>query len=137
MSRIPAVRTRACPRPHRESGSNRHPRCQGRSRLDRRRRGRGGIEASRIDHILVRPEDLRVYDRSEARDDDILFPGIVEEVIYKGSTVDLMVRLTNNQLVADTEFFDEDDENLEYEMGEPVYIQWKRGWEVLLPNDEI
>lgn len=98
-------------------------------------RGRHPFSVGQSAHILVRPEDLRVYDRSEQEDDGTLFPGTVEEVIYKGSTVDLMVRLTNNQLVAATEFFDEDDERLEYSIGQQVWATWLSGWEVILPYE--
>ena len=59
-----------------------------------------------------------------------------EEAIYKGTTVDLMVRLsTNRQLIAATEFFNEDDDRLEYKMGEPVWVNWASGWEVVLPYE--
>lgn len=86
-------------------------------------------------HVLVRPEDLRVWDQSEVEDTNNMFPGVVEEVIYKGTTVDLMVRLSNNKLVAATEFFDEDDDRLEYAIGEPVWTTWLSGWEVILPHE--
>lgn len=86
-------------------------------------------------HILVRPEDLRVWDQSEVDDTNDMFPGVVEEVIYKGTTVDLMVRLSNNMLVAATEFFDEDDDRLEYAIGEQVWTTWLSGWEVILPHE--
>lgn len=86
-------------------------------------------------HVLVRPEDLRVWGQAEVTDTDDMFPGTVEEVIYKGTTVDLMVRLANNTLVAATEFFDEDDDRLEYAMGEPVWASWASGWEVILPYE--
>lgn len=86
-------------------------------------------------HILVRPEDLRVWGQAEVADSSDMYPGVVEEVIYKGTTVDLMVRLANNQLVAATEFFDEDDDRLEYAIGEPVWATWLSGWEVILPRE--
>ncbi len=86
-------------------------------------------------HVLVRPEDLRVWDSSEVDDTHDMFPGVVEEVIYKGTTVDLMVRLSNNQMVAATEFFDEDDDRLEYAIGEKVWTTWLSGWEVILPHE--
>jgi spermidine/putrescine transport system ATP-binding protein len=86
-------------------------------------------------HILVRPEDLRVWKQPEVDDTQEMFPGVVEEVIYKGTTVDLMVRLANNQLVAATEFFDEDDDRLEYGIGESVWATWLSGWEVILPHE--
>lgn len=87
-------------------------------------------------HLLVRPEDLRVWNEEEAGDTSDMFPGKVEEVIYKGTTVDLMVRLSNNKIVAATKFFDEDDDRLEYKIGEPVWATWSPGWEVILPYEE-
>lgn len=86
-------------------------------------------------NVLVRPEDIRVWNLNEIEDPSEMFPGTVEEVIYKGTTVDLMVRLTNNTLVAATEFFDEDDDRLEYKIGESVWIHWATGWEVILPYE--
>jgi len=86
-------------------------------------------------NVLVRPEDLRVWHISEVTDTEDMFAGTVEEVIYKGTTVDLMVRLENNQLVAATEFFDEDDDHLEYPIGEKVWTTWLSGWEVILPYE--
>jgi spermidine/putrescine transport system ATP-binding protein len=88
-------------------------------------------------HVLVRPEDLRVWGQAEVTDQSDMYPGVVEEVIYKGTTVDLMVRLANNQLVAATEFFDEDDDRLEYAIGEPVWTTWLSGWEVVLPHETL
>lgn len=86
-------------------------------------------------NVLVRPEDVRVWGQADIEDPSEMFPGTVEEVIYKGTTVDLMVRLTNNALVAATEFFDEDDDKLEYKIGESVWIHWATGWEVILPYE--
>jgi len=86
-------------------------------------------------HVLVRPEDLRVLNASEIEETKDMHPGIVEEVIYKGTTVDFMVRLTNHQLVAATKFFNEDDERVEYTIGERVWTHWLPGWEVLLPHE--
>ncbi len=85
-------------------------------------------------HILVRPEDVRVwhaFDVTEGQEE--MFSGNVEEVIYKGTTVDLIVRLACNICISATEFFDEDDEKLEYSIGEQVWITWPQGWEVILP----
>lgn len=86
-------------------------------------------------HVLVRPEDIRVWGQSEIEDSHDMFAGTVEEVIYKGTTVDLMVRLANNEVVAATQFFDEDDDRLEYKIGEPVWVNWTPGWEVILPHE--
>lgn len=86
-------------------------------------------------HVLVRPEDLRVLGSTEVEDTTDMYEGIVEEVIYKGTTVDFMVRLKNNQLVAATKFFNEDDERVEYSIGQSVWANWLPGWEVLLPHE--
>lgn len=85
--------------------------------------------------VLIRPEDVRVWGQPEVNDTSEMFAGTVEEVIYKGTTVDLIVRLANNTIVAATEFFDEDDDRLEYKMGEQVWVNWTPGWEVILPNE--
>lgn len=88
-------------------------------------------------HVLIRPEDVRVWHLSEVEDESQeMFSGTVEEVIYKGTTVDLIVRLKDSHYcVSATEFFDEDDEKLEYPLGESVWVTWPEGWEVLLPDE--
>lgn len=85
-------------------------------------------------NILVRPEDIRVYDTKEIEYNDDMYQGIVEEVIYKGTTVDLMVKLDSGKVIHTMEFFDEDDDSLVYTLGERVYIHWIPGWEVVLPG---
>lgn len=88
-------------------------------------------------HVLIRPEDVRVWGQSEVNDTNDMFAGIVEDVTYKGTTVDLTVRLQiNNKLVSSTEFFNEDDDRLEYKLGEQVWVSWAPGWEVILPYEE-
>lgn len=87
-------------------------------------------------HIIIRPEDVRVWNQHEVTEAERadMFAGTVEEVIYKGTTVDLIVRLAQNKIIAATEFFDEDDERLEYKLGEQVWVSWTPGWEVILPH---
>ena len=87
-------------------------------------------------HVLIRPEDVRVWGQPEVTDSSDMFAGAVEDVNYKGTTVDLMVRLENNKLISATEFFDEDDDRLEYKLGEKVWISWTPGWEVILPHEQ-
>lgn len=87
-------------------------------------------------HVLVRPEDVRVWSPSEVEDTSEMFSATVEEVTYKGSTVDLVVRLPDKTQVGATEFFDEDDERLEYKRGEQVWLNWTPGWEVVLPYED-
>lgn len=86
-------------------------------------------------HIIIRPEDIRVWGTSEVSDASDMHAGTVEEVIYKGTTVDLNVRLENGKLISATEFFNEDDDRLEYKRGEKVWVNWTPGWEVVLPHE--
>lgn len=88
-----------------------------------------------IVHVLIRPEDVRVWNVGEVENTSDMFAGTVEEVIYKGTTVDLVVRLANDKVIAATEFFDEDDDRLEYKLGESVWVDWTPGWEVILPHE--
>lgn len=85
---------------------------------------------------LVRPEDLQVWALSEVQDPSNMFPATVEQVIYKGVTVDLQLRMHNGKNVAATQFFNEDDEKLDFTAGEPVWIEWIPGWETILKASE-
>ena len=94
------------------------------------------LQPGELVHVLVRPEDVRVWGQPEVTDTSDMFAGVVEEVIYKGTTVDLMVRIDNQHVIAASEFFNEDDDRLEYKMGEKVWANWTSGWEVILPYEE-
>lgn len=84
---------------------------------------------------LVRPEDLKVWGKDEVTPTDKMYPATVEEVIYKGSTVDLLVRLESGTHLLATEFFDEDDDELAYRLNEQVWVEWFPGWEIILPSE--
>lgn len=86
-------------------------------------------------YVLVRPEDLQVWSTSEVEDTANMFSAMVEEVIYKGCTVDLMLRLVSGKRLAATQFFNEDDEKLDFAPGENVWVHWIPGWEVILPHE--
>ncbi len=91
-------------------------------------------------HLLLRPEDLDVWSPEELRRQPEYqaraLAATVEEVIYKGAEVDLLVRLESGVQVAATAFFDEEDPTLEYQRGERVFVTWPAGWEVLLPFED-
>ncbi|OGT29728.1 MAG: putrescine/spermidine ABC transporter ATP-binding protein [Gammaproteobacteria bacterium RIFCSPHIGHO2_12_FULL_35_23] len=98
-----------------------------------------GAKLGQSVYMLVRPEDLRAWDKSEIidrEDKDELIQATVEQVIYKGSTVDLILRTASGKRLSATEFFDEDDEDLDYKINETVWVEWMPGWEVILPYDE-
>lgn len=98
-------------------------------------KNRKKITANQTISTLVRPEDLQVWGQAEVTDTSDMFPATVEQVIYKGITVDLMLRLRSNKVLAATQFFNEDDEKLDYAPGENVWVHWFPGWEVILPHD--
>jgi spermidine/putrescine transport system ATP-binding protein len=84
-------------------------------------------------HLMVRPEDIRVWSENEVEKTTGMLPGKIVDIVYKGSTVDVTVRLPSGYLINASEFFDEDDDTLEYTPNETVWVQWFNGWEVLLP----
>ncbi len=86
-------------------------------------------------HLIVRPEDIRVWSLSEVSNTDSMIRGHIVDIVYKGSTVDLKVKLKSGKVINASEFFDEDDDKLEYTLNEPVWIHWLPGWEVLLPYE--
>jgi len=92
-------------------------------------------------NILIRPEDLRIWREHEGSDEEraTLFPAAVEDVVYKGSTVDLIIRLDNGDRLSTTQFFNEDDQaivNLDFQPGERVFVDWVHDWEVILPHED-
>lgn len=86
-------------------------------------------------HLMVRPEDIRVWSLNEVESTADMLPGKIIDIIYKGSTVDLKVELVSGKIINASEFFDEDDDKLEYSPHEQVWVQWPAGWEVLLPYE--
>ena len=91
-------------------------------------------------NVLIRPEDLRLWREGEGTEQDRanLFPAAVEEVTYKGTTVDMLIRLEDGALLSTSQFFNEEDPaciNLDFRHGERVYVDWVHDWETLLPDE--
>ncbi len=82
--------------------------------------------------ILIRPEDLRVERRLEDVKSANYFETVLEEIIYKGTTIDLILRERDGHRILASEFYNEDSDALEYRTGETLYVYWVDGWEVLL-----
>lgn len=85
--------------------------------------------------ILIRPEDFRAERNIEDIKSNNYFVGILKELIYKGTTIELLVKLSDGKEVIASEFYNEDSDALEYQIGMTLYLYWVEGWEVLL-NDE-
>ena len=98
----------------------------------------GNFKAGDKIHMIIRPEDIRVWSPSEVKDKDtqVMLPATISEITYKGKTVDLSVTLASGRVIYASEFFDEDDGDLDYELGEQVFVEWYSGWEVLLPYEK-
>lgn len=98
-------------------------------------KNRGNYALGEHLHLIVRPEDIRVWSLSEVDDTEGMLSGRIVDIIYKGSTVDLKVALASGKIIYASEFFDEDDDKLEYSFNESVWVEWLAGWEVLLPYE--
>jgi spermidine/putrescine transport system ATP-binding protein len=86
-------------------------------------------------YTLLRPEDLEVWGLTEVQDPKNMYSALVQQVIYKGSTVDLILKLKTGTQILTTQFFNEDDEKLDFRPGESVWVYWHTGWEVILADE--
>lgn len=84
--------------------------------------------------LLLRPEDLRLS--GEIQEGMPVFYGSIIERSYRGSTLDTTILLENGTVVRACEFFDEDDPDFDYSVGECVKVSWVKGWEVVLPDEQ-
>jgi spermidine/putrescine transport system ATP-binding protein len=82
--------------------------------------------------VLLRPEDIMVTKDDESGVSSPSLAGKIEEVIYKGKTVDLIISLDAGETVFVTQFFNEDQEDVVYRHGHRIHIDWPYGWEVIL-----
>ncbi len=92
------------------------------------------VTGDKVD-VMIRPEDFQSWTCDELTFGRQYLPGQVTAVIYKGSTVDLQVRLCSGELVHTTEFFDDNDAELLFRVGEAVFLTWERGWERVLSHE--
>ena len=105
-------------------------------------RSRHNFESGDAVKVLLRPEDLKVA--LPGGDDEFSrvlmagphFMGRIEETVYKGATVDILIRLDSGRELMAAEFFNEDDEDINYTPGERVAVAWVDGWEVVLKDED-
>ncbi len=72
--------------------------------------------------VLLRPEDLRIEEIKESEEKGIV--GHVTERTYKGMTLDSVVQLDSGMRVMVSEFFNEDDPDVDHSLGQKVAITW-------------
>ena len=82
----------------------------------------------------MRPEDLRLEEISESEQKGIV--GHILERTYKGMTLDSIVQLTSGMRVMVSEFFNEDDPDVDHSIGQKVSVTWVESWEVVLDDKQ-
>lgn len=98
------------------------------------RTGKKTFQTGQRVQLLLRPEDLRLSE--DTQEGMPIFWGSIMERSYRGSTLDTTIHLDEGPVVRACEFFDEDDPDFDYRVGERVKVSWVQGWEVLLPDEE-
>lgn len=83
--------------------------------------------------VLLRPEDLRIEEIKESEEKGIV--GHVTDRTYKGMTLESVIELESGMCVMVSEFFNEDDPDVDHSIGQKVAVTWVESWEVVL-NDE-
>ncbi|HFG1544409.1 spermidine/putrescine ABC transporter ATP-binding protein PotA [Vibrio paracholerae] len=92
-----------------------------------------GVKAGDKLQVLLRPEDLRIEEIKESEEKGIV--GHVTDRTYKGMTLESVVELESGMCVMVSEFFNEDDPDVDHSIGQKVAVTWVESWEVVL-NDE-
>ena len=82
--------------------------------------------------VLLRPEDILVTRDEDAKPASPSLGGAIDEVIYKGKTVDLIISLDAGETIFATQFFNEDQEDVVFRQGQRIHVEWPYGWEVVL-----
>ncbi len=92
------------------------------------------FEAGEKLQVLLRPEDLRIEEIKESENKGIV--GHVAERTYKGMTLDSVIELESGMRVMVSEFFNEDDPDVDHSLGQKVAVTWVESWEVVLKDEQ-
>ncbi|ETT02782.1 MULTISPECIES: spermidine/putrescine ABC transporter ATP-binding protein PotA [Providencia] len=84
-------------------------------------------------NVLLRPEDLRVEEVNDADNHPGLI-GYVRERNYKGMTLDSVVEMEDGKIIMVSEFFNEDDPDVDHSLNQKVAVTWVESWEVVLDD---
>lgn len=86
--------------------------------------------------VLLRPEDIVIEELDEDQSSKAIV-GHVADRNYKGMTLESNITLDHNGMnVLVSEFFNEDDPNIDHSLGQKVALTWHEGWEVVLTDEE-
>ncbi|MDX1301783.1 spermidine/putrescine ABC transporter ATP-binding protein PotA [Photobacterium sp.] len=85
--------------------------------------------------VLLRPEDIRLEEINDG-DQAAGIIGYVRERTYKGMTLDSVIELESGKSVMVSEFFNEDDPDVDHSMDQKVAVTWVESWEVVLADEQ-
>lgn len=85
--------------------------------------------------VLLRPEDLRVKEIDDEQQPSGLI-GHVRERNYKGMMLDIEVEMNNGKRVMVSEFFNEDDPDVDHSLAQKIAVTWVGSWEVVLLDEQ-
>ncbi|KJG34242.1 spermidine/putrescine ABC transporter ATP-binding protein PotA [Photobacterium angustum] len=85
--------------------------------------------------VLLRPEDILIEEIHNG-DETNGIVGYVRERTYKGMTLDSVVQLESGKSVMVSEFFNEDDPDVDHSLDQKVAITWIESWEVVLADEQ-
>lgn len=85
-------------------------------------------------NVLLRPEDLRLDELKEDENATGLIGHVIDRT-YKGMTLDSIIELSNNEQIKVSEFFNEDDPDVDHSLNQKVSLSWVENWEVVLPYE--
>ncbi|WP_025739766.1 spermidine/putrescine ABC transporter ATP-binding protein PotA [Salinivibrio socompensis] len=85
--------------------------------------------------VLLRPEDIRLQEIHDDTEPNGIV-GYVRERNYKGMTLDSVLELPSGQSVMVSEFFNEDDPDVDHSLNQKVALTWVESWEVVLADEK-
>ncbi len=85
--------------------------------------------------VLLRPEDILVEEINENAEDQGI-TGHIRHLTYKGMTLESTIEIDGSDTkVLVSEFFNEDDPNIDHNVGQRISLKWIDGWEVVLTDE--
>jgi len=95
------------------------------------------VRAESCVYTLIRPKDLKILKQHDAAANlDNGYLAEVLQVIYKGSTIDFVVKLETETVVLVSQFFEESN-HLSPVVGDRVWVSWKPGVEKIIFDEAV
>ncbi|QJC32262.1 spermidine/putrescine ABC transporter ATP-binding protein PotA [Enterobacteriaceae endosymbiont of Donacia versicolorea] len=87
-------------------------------------------------HVLLRPEDLKIKEIHNDINSEKGLIGYIKEKNYKGMTLESILKLKNGKIITVSEFFNENDPDVDHFINQKMLINWVKTWEVILPYEK-